>query len=113
MAGQQHATRANSALPLAEEAKGGAPITTVLLNKLLELERMVGRADEMTLRAKLMDAQTDVLRMQAEVIQVLEDMNQLRAQQERCATSALSPVSARAEKAPRAVRLPRLAPKTA
>lgn len=75
--------------------------TTKLLEKLLEIERSLGRTDDLSLRAMLMEAQTEVLRVQAEVIQVLEDMQSLREQQERCAGSALSPVSARAEKVER------------
>lgn len=75
--------------------------TTKLLEQLLEIERAVGHSDNLTIRAMLMDAQVEVLRVQADVIQVLEDMNQLRAQQERCTTSALSPASARAERSAR------------
>jgi hypothetical protein len=87
--------------------------TTKLLEKLLEIERSLGHQDNLTVRAMLMDAQLELLRVQADVIQVLEDMKELRERQERCATSALSPVSARAEKAPRGVALTRLAVQTA
>jgi hypothetical protein len=83
--------------------------TTELMEKLLEIERAVGHKDNLTIRAMLMEAQVEVLRVQAGVIRVLEDINQLREQQERCATSALSPVSAREEKR----RLARLEARTA
>jgi hypothetical protein len=73
--------------------------TTKLLETLLEIERSVGRADNLTIRSMVMEAQAEVLRVQADVIRVLEDMKMLREQQERMATTALSPVSARAEKA--------------
>jgi hypothetical protein len=72
--------------------------TTKLLEKLLEIERSLGHADPLTIRAMLMEAQTELLRVEADVLQVMEDMHQLRERQERSATSALSPVSARAEK---------------
>jgi len=72
-----------------------ATIASVLLNKLLEIERMIGRMDEMTIRAKVMDAQTDVLRVQAETIRLLEENGRLQVDYDRWTHSALSPVSAR------------------
>jgi hypothetical protein len=72
--------------------------TTKLLEQLLDIERSVGYADNLTIRAMLMEAQAEVLRVQAGVIQVLEDIRELREQQERIASSALSPGSARAER---------------
>jgi hypothetical protein len=72
--------------------------TTRLLEQLLEIERSVGYADNLTIRAMLMEAQAEVLRVQAGVIEVLEDIRELREQQEQVATSALSRGSARAEK---------------
>jgi hypothetical protein len=88
--------------------------TTKLLEKLLEIERSVGHEDDLTIRSMLMEAQVEVLRVQADVIRVLEDINQLREEQERRATSALSPVSARGEKPVRPMaRLTKLAARTA
>lgn len=87
--------------------------TTELLEKLLEIERSLGHKDNVTIRSMVMDAQVELLRVQADVIRVLEDMSKLREQHERCATSALSPASARAEKARPMVGLVRLEARTA
>jgi hypothetical protein len=87
--------------------------TSDLLEKLLEIERSLGRKDDLTIRGMLMDAQVELLRVQAEVISVLEDMNKLREQQERYPRSALSPSSARAEKPRPVVGLAHLAAKSA
>jgi hypothetical protein len=85
--------------------------TTKLLEQLLDIERSVGYADNLTIRAMLMEAQAEVLRVQAGVIQVLEDIRELREQQEQIASSALSPGSARAERP--AAGLTRLVARTA
>jgi hypothetical protein len=88
--------------------------TTKLLETLLEIERALGHKDDLAIRAMLMEAQTELLRVQADVIRVLEDMNGLREQQERCVRSALSPVSARPGEPVRPVaELAWLAPRTA
>jgi hypothetical protein len=88
--------------------------TTKLLEKLLEIERSVGRMDNLTIRSMLMEAQNEVLRVQADVIEVLEDMKELQERHERVAASSLSPVSARAERAERpALGVVNLAARTA
>jgi hypothetical protein len=84
--------------------------TSKLLEKLLEIERSLGHADHLSIRAMVMDAQVEALRVQADVIQVLEDMTVLREQQERLPAA----VSARAEKPPRsALGFARLRARTA
>ena len=55
--------------------------TTRLLDKLLEIERAVGRADNMTLRTMIMDAQAHLLHIQRDVIMVLEEVRRLREEQ--------------------------------
>jgi hypothetical protein len=88
--------------------------TTKLLEALLEIERSVGHRDNLTIRAMLMEAQAELLRIEADVIRVMEDMHRLREHQERSATSALSPASARAEKPVRHTpALVQLRPRTA
>jgi hypothetical protein len=74
--------------------------TTRLLEILLEIERRLGHTDPLVLRAMLMDAQAELLHLEADLICVLQEMYQMREQQARSATSALSPVSARAEMRP-------------
>lgn len=76
---------------------GGFMLTSLLLEKLLQIERLLGHVEPTTLRALLMDAEAEALRVQSEMIQVMQDMERLREQYERCARSALSPVSARHE----------------
>ena len=73
-------------------------LTSSLLEKLLEIERRVGSTDPLQLRAMLMEAEADVLSVQAEMIGLLQESARLREQYERCSRSALSPVSARAER---------------
>jgi hypothetical protein len=70
-------------------------LTSLLLEKLLQIERSLGHVETTTLRGLLMDAEAEALRMQGEMIQVMQDMELLRGQYERCTRSALSPVSAR------------------
>lgn len=70
-------------------------LTSLLLEKLLQIERSLGHVETTTLRRLLMEAEAEALRVQAETIQVMQDMERLREQYERCARSALSPASAR------------------
>jgi hypothetical protein len=70
-------------------------MTSLLLDKLLQIERSLGHVESTTLRGLLMDAEAEALRVQGEMIQVMQDMERLREQYLRCARSALSPVSAR------------------
>jgi hypothetical protein len=72
-------------------------LTSLLLEKLLQIERSLGHVETTTLRRLLMEAEAEALRVQAETIQVMQDMERLREQYERCARSALSPASARHE----------------
>lgn len=72
-------------------------LTSLLLEKLLQIERSLGRVEATMLRRLVMDAESEALRVQSETIQVMQDMERLREQYERCARSALSPVSARFE----------------
>jgi hypothetical protein len=72
-------------------------LTSLLLEKLLQIERSLGHVETTTLRTLLMDAEAEALRVQGEMIQVMQDMERLREQYERCARSALSPVSSRYE----------------
>jgi hypothetical protein len=69
--------------------------TNLLLEKLLQIERSLGHVEATTLRGLVMDAEAEALRVQGEMIQVMQDMERLREQYERCARSALSPGSAR------------------
>jgi hypothetical protein len=71
--------------------------STELLEKLLKIERAVGHADDLELRAMLMEAQSDALRFQAQMLGVLTEITRLRDTSERRGQSALSPVNARAE----------------
>ncbi|MGC2618525.1 MAG: hypothetical protein WA414_05740 [Acidobacteriaceae bacterium] len=73
-------------------------LTSLLLEKLLQIERALGHVESTTLRTLLMDAEAEALRVQSEMIQVMQDMERLREQYERCVRSALSPVSARHER---------------
>jgi hypothetical protein len=52
--------------------------TTRLLDKLLEIERAVGRVDNTTLRTMIMDAEAHLLHIQRDVITVLEEVRRLR-----------------------------------
>jgi hypothetical protein len=88
--------------------------TTKLLEKLLEIERSLRHTDDLRIRALVMEAQMELLQVQADMIRLLEDMGGLREQQERCPASAFSPVLARAEQEARLVPgLARLAARTA
>jgi hypothetical protein len=53
-------------------------LTTILLEKLLEIERSLGRVDSLTLRGMLMEAQTQALRVEQELIGVLDEVHHLR-----------------------------------
>lgn len=93
-----------TALSYANFAQAGAqeddiPPSRALLNRLVAIERAVGHTDHLELRAMLMDAQGDAIRMQAELVSVLTEMARLRESYEKCGRSALSPVNARAEEA--------------
>ncbi|MGB7135129.1 MAG: hypothetical protein WBD46_07565, partial [Acidobacteriaceae bacterium] len=57
-------------------------LTTKLLETLLEIERAVGRAQPTALRVMLMDAQTQLLRLQKEHIRSLEELHTLRERRE-------------------------------
>lgn len=52
--------------------------TTKLLETLLQIERSLGRADHAALRNLLMDAQTEVLRIQRDSIEVMEELRRVR-----------------------------------
>lgn len=56
--------------------------TTKLLDTLLKIERSVGRADNATMRNMIMDAENQVLGIQQDVLRVLEELRQARAEQE-------------------------------
>ena len=77
--------------------------STELLEKLLKIEQAVGHADDLELRAMLMEAQGDALRFEAQMLSVLTEITRLRDTFERHGQSALSPVNARAEGAPERV----------
>ena len=51
---------------------------TMLLEKLLEIERSLGRVDPLTMRGMLMEAQAEALRMEQELIGALAEIHQLR-----------------------------------
>ena len=57
-------------------------LTTNLLEKLLEIERSIGRMDNTALRSMLMDAQVQLLHLEKDVIGVLEEVRGLRERQE-------------------------------
>lgn len=65
--------------------------TTKLLEKLLEIERSLGRVDSTALRHMLIDAETHLLQLQQEVIVLLEEMGRLRQEQAASATAPLAP----------------------
>jgi hypothetical protein len=56
--------------------------TTILLEKLLEIERSVGHADQLALRTMVMDAQAEVLHVQREILAVLTEVRNMREVQE-------------------------------
>jgi len=95
--GRPAADYANFAQP---EAATAGISSTLLLEKLLKIERAVGHADNLELRAMLMEAQGDAVRFQGELVNVLADMARLRERYESRSRSALSPVNQRAD-APR------------
>lgn len=89
-------------------------LTSLLLEKLLEIERRVGHADALEIRSMLMEAEADVLRVQAEMIEILRESARMREKYERCARSALAPVSARGERMqPAGVSVPEVRRQTA
>ncbi len=57
-------------------------LTTTLLEKLLDIERAVGLTDRMTVRKMLMDLETQVLRLQQELLAALDEVRRLREEQE-------------------------------
>jgi hypothetical protein len=84
------------------------------LQKLLDIERAVGRADDMTIRCMLMEAQGEAVSVHAELLRTLAEMGRLRETYERNSYSALSPVDARPERTTEEIRLgPRLRARTA
>lgn len=88
--------------------------STNLLQKLLDIERSVGHADEMTIRTMLMEAESEAVRVQAELLRTLSEMARLRETYERNNYSALSPVDARPERTTEEIRVaPRLRARTA
>ena len=50
----------------------------MLLEKLLEIERSLGRVDPLTVRTMLMEAQTEALHMEQELIGALAELHQIR-----------------------------------
>jgi hypothetical protein len=70
-------------------------LTSLLFEKLLQIERSLGLVETTTLRRLLMEAEAETLRVQGEMIQVMQDMESLLELYERCGRSASSPVSAR------------------
>ncbi|HEY6449011.1 MAG TPA: hypothetical protein VIY53_21330 [Acidobacteriaceae bacterium] len=84
------------------------------MQKLLDIERVVGRTDEMTIRSMLMDAEGEAVRVHAELLRTLAEMARLRETYERNNYSALSPVDARPERTTEEIRVaPRLRVRTA
>lgn len=65
--------------------------TAGLLEKLIEIERVLGRVDALTVRGMLLDAESDVLCLQQEVMAMSAELRELRAKQE-SASRAPSPV---------------------
>lgn len=63
-------------------------LTTTLLETLLEIERSIGHTDNHTLRSMLMEAESQLLRIEQDVIGVLTEMRHLRELKERCAPPA-------------------------
>ena len=63
--------------------------TTKLLEKLLEIERSLGRVDSTALRHMLIDAETHLLKLQQEVIVLLDEMSRLRQEHAANATAPL------------------------
>ena len=56
--------------------------TTKLLEKLLEIERSIGRMDNVALRSMLMDAQAQLMGIEKDVIGVLDEMRCMQERQE-------------------------------
>jgi hypothetical protein len=89
-------------------------LTSLLLEKLLEIERSVGHTDPLQVRAMLMEAEADVLQVQAEMIGLLQESARLREQCVGCDRPALSPVSTQMDWKQRArAFLPQLGRQTA
>lgn len=63
-------------------------LTTILLEKLLEIERQVGHADNLAIRKMPMDAEADVMRVHQELIETLEQLRRLGEQHKHCAQPA-------------------------
>lgn len=56
--------------------------TTELLETLLHIERSIGRAENTALRTMIMDAESQVLRIQQEALRLLEELRRAREHQE-------------------------------
>lgn len=52
--------------------------TTQLLDKLLEIERSVGHADAIAVRAMLLEAQTQLVLLERDLLIVLNEVHELR-----------------------------------
>lgn len=57
-------------------------LTTKLLETLLNLERSIGHADHLTLRTMVMDAETQLIAIEKDVLSVFEELRLLRERQE-------------------------------
>lgn len=81
-----------SALPLTAPTEAPLPMqTTLLLEKLLEIERSIGHVDNLTIRAMLIDAQTQLVNLEEDVIAMLVEMRELREGTERAAPARVVP----------------------
>jgi hypothetical protein len=70
-------------------------LTSPLFEKLLQIERSLGHLETATLRRLLIEAEAEAVRVQGEMIQVMQDMESLLELYERCARSGSSPAPAR------------------
>lgn len=65
--------------------------TAKLLDQLLEIERAVGHADVLSIRRMLMDAQSQVLGIQEDLVSMLAEMRALRERAAAERTAVASP----------------------
>jgi len=83
--GKRAGSPAQSPYSLELVLPGPYMLTTILLEKLLEIERQVGHADNLAIRNMLMDAEADVMQAHQELVELLEQVRRLREQQAGCA----------------------------
>lgn len=64
----------------------------ILISKLLEIERSLGKCDPVKIRAIVLEAQGCVLELEQQLIETMGEMQRLRERMENCERSRLSGV---------------------